>query len=441
MALNAACVFEVRTGGADTNGGGFKTGAAGTDWTLQNAAQYSVTDGVTDGTTTITSATANFGTDVVGNVIYVQGGTGSVTAGWYEITARTNSTTITVDRSTGLTAGTGVTLKIGGALASLAVAASIATVAGHTVFQKSGTYSITSATINITGGCPSATSNTLYVGYDTTRTTANTDATRPLNQFGAVSTVSFWSASTRYYVKNIDVDGTSQTTSKGVTAGTGVFANCKFSNFTGSAVGGGYSGYLIGCSFTGCSSAAACAGGNPIGCESYSNTISGFSLSAAATNCLSYNNSGASSDGYQGAGFFVNCIAYNNGRTGFFLQNGNTKALINCISESNAVHGYNLANATSNLLNCAASSNGTARITGLGSFDTDFGVQTYTGSAFTNAASNNFSLNTTAGAGAALRATGFPGVFPRGTTTGYLDIGAAQHQDPATTGVIGVIGS
>ena len=64
MALSANTVLEVRNGGSDTNGGGFVTGAAGTDWSQQDAAQYSVTDGVTAGTTTITSATANFGTDV-----------------------------------------------------------------------------------------------------------------------------------------------------------------------------------------------------------------------------------------------------------------------------------------------------------------------------------------------------------------------------------------
>src|SRR5262249_43334312 len=120
MALNAAIEWELRpTNGSDTNGGGWKRGASGTDWSQQNAAQYSVTDAVTNGTTTITSATANFGTDVVGNVLYIQGGTGSITAGWYEITSRTNTTTIVVDRSTGLTTGTGATLNIGGALKTL----------------------------------------------------------------------------------------------------------------------------------------------------------------------------------------------------------------------------------------------------------------------------------------------------------------------------------
>ncbi len=55
-----------------------------------------------------------------------------------------------------------------------------------------------------------------------------------------------------------------------------------------------------------------------------------------------------------------------------------------------------------------------------------------TGSAsfFAAAASGNFALTNNAGGGALLRAAGIPGLFPRGLTQGYLDIGAAQHADP-----------
>jgi hypothetical protein len=38
MALNAACVFEIRTTGSDSNGGGFNSGASGTDRSQQNGA-------------------------------------------------------------------------------------------------------------------------------------------------------------------------------------------------------------------------------------------------------------------------------------------------------------------------------------------------------------------------------------------------------------------
>src|SRR5579862_6029433 len=108
MALPSTTVFEVRPGaGSATNGGGFVPGSSGTDWSQQNGAQYSVADGVANGTTTVTSATANFGTDVVGNIACIGGA-------WYRIVSRTNATTIVVDRS--ITTATGLTLNIGGAL-------------------------------------------------------------------------------------------------------------------------------------------------------------------------------------------------------------------------------------------------------------------------------------------------------------------------------------
>ena len=76
MALSASTQIEIRSGGSDTNGGGYVSG--GTDWSLFDSPQYSVTTGTTFGTTTINSSTANFGTDVVGNLISVSGGTGSI---------------------------------------------------------------------------------------------------------------------------------------------------------------------------------------------------------------------------------------------------------------------------------------------------------------------------------------------------------------------------
>jgi hypothetical protein len=69
------------------------------------------------------------------------------------------------------------------------------------------------------------------------------------------------------------------------------------------------------------------------------------------------------------------------------------------------------------------------------------GDVTLTADPFTNAAGGDFSLNATAGGGAACREAGFPGAFPGGTTTGYLDIGAVQHQDAGGGGGSGVSGA
>ena len=51
---------------------------------------------------------------------------------------------------------------------------------------------------------------------------------------------------------------------------------------------------------------------------------------------------------------------------------------------------------------------------------------------FTNAAGGDYSLNNTAGQGAACRSVGFSGTAPFGT--GYNDIGPLRHQDPTGGG-------
>jgi hypothetical protein len=191
MALSANTVLEIRhvadfAGASDTNGGGFVTGAGGTDWSQQGAPQYSVTDGVTAGTTTITSASASFGTDVVGNLISVTGGTGSVAQGWYQIASRTNATTIVVDRSTGLTAGTGVTLKIGGCFASPGAAAALMTVTGITAWWKYSTTVFTCTTSTVGAAGPIAISGQCRLeGYDQTR--GDRTGNRPTISWGSVS--------------------------------------------------------------------------------------------------------------------------------------------------------------------------------------------------------------------------------------------------------------
>jgi hypothetical protein len=453
-ALNAAIVFEVRTTGSDTNGGGFKTGATGTDWSQQNAAQYSVTDGVTAGTTTITSATANFGTDVVGNLIYVQGGTGSVTAGWYEITVRTNSTTITVDRSTGLTAGTGVTLKIGGALASPGQAAA-AKVAGNDVWIKAGTYSATSASTNIPGGMvsdstggASATNWSFWRGYNTARwstatgPTASDLANKPLLQAsGAISSFTMFTVGALGCIDNLAFDGASKTSSRCITVSTSS-ANairCKASNATnGGVVVSGVNAFARFCEATGCTSvdAITITDGTLVYCVSHDNTgVAGIALTASgaqgsAVGCISYANAtGFKSNSRQ---TLVSCTAHGNSSDGF-LWAGSSSAALNCISYGNSGYGYNTSssNEQAALYSCASGTNTSGRSNNIG---TDENAITLSGDPFVNAASGNFALDSTTGEGAACRAAGIPGAFPGATTTGYLDVGAVQHQDSGGTG-------
>ena len=461
MALDAAIIWEVRTGGADTNGGGFKLGASGTDHTLQDAAQYAVTDAVTDGTTTITSATASFGTDVVGNTLYITGGTGSITAAWYEITVRTDASTITVDRSTGLTAGTGATLNIGGSLASPGQA-SASKVGGNTVYIKAGTYTLSSSSANVAGGVVADADSTAHqeqvntwVGYTSTRTLYNTDV-KPVFINAAYTGITMVATTGSYNrVINLEIDGNSAATTKGLTGGAGKvqIERCKVQNCTSYGIQStdGRGAIAIGCEVTGCSGTSAFEVGfvgSAFACWSHNNTTHGFTNAGGGNNtishCIASNNSGAAVDGFNFSGAPVTLISsasYGNGRAGAYLESGARvwSELINCLFENNGTYGIDSFNATlmARLINCGTYNNtsgkyNTAQITIVSGH-----IDNTTGSFFTAAGSDDFSLNNTAGQGAAARAAGYPATFQGGLTASALDIGAAQHADAggATGGV------
>ena len=62
-------------------------------------------------------------------------------------------------------------------------------------------------------------------------------------------------------------------------------------------------------------------------------------------------------------------------------------------------------------------------------FSNGIGLVTLSADPFTAPATGDFSVNTAAGGGAMVRAGGYPGAYPGGTTTGYKDGGAVQHAD------------
>src|SRR5262245_30698817 len=177
MALAAATAWEVRTTGSDTlNSGGFVTGASGTDFSQQDAAQYSFADLATSTGTvanpTVTSASHNFVAADVGNILRITAGT-NWTAGFYQIQS-VAANAATLDRACGsaasLSAGSYV---VGGAFASPGQAGA-AHVGGNIIWVKTGTYTVTNATANVTVGCVSLTTGltanvTRLVGYSASR--------------------------------------------------------------------------------------------------------------------------------------------------------------------------------------------------------------------------------------------------------------------------------
>lgn len=430
MALSANTVFEIRTGGADTNGAGFVTGASGTDHSLQDAAQYSVTDAVTAGTTTITSVTANFGTDVVGNILYIEGGTGAIVAAWYEIISRTNSTTIVVDRSTGLSVGTGATLKIGGALASpggLGAALASASTSGMKAWIKSGTYTLTSSTANVAGGKFSGPSNKpiRIEGYTTTRG----DGGVPIISCGAIGTITVFTvaiagdiqtvASLRYL--KVDANGQSSITAFAVSGQTTRIEDCyALSCSTGFLI---TSNADIVRSFAeSCTTGISVNSANAFMCRTKSCTT-GFSqlTTGVVAHCLATGGTTGFSSNSNSYCRAINCVAY--GASGSGYATWYMGWATNCYAENCGAYGFNMPR--SSIQNCGGYNNTSGNVNASNVVYND-GFVTLSGSAFVDAAGDDFRPNATASAGALLRAAGI-GVYGQ---TDNRDIGAVQHADP-----------
>lgn len=420
------------------------------DYSQQAAAQFAYTDLASTGTgLTISSVAFPFGKQQVGNSIVITGGT-NFNTGRYVI-ASVVVGVATVVGPTNITTGAGVngTGGQGGALASLGIVGGIMII-GNWILVKTGTYTISSATPNISGGCFSGVAGFLLEGYQTTRFDLGT---APLLQASGISTftiITHTNTAGGQEINNISVDGAGLTLSRGfVIRGIGyklTASNCTNNGFAPLA----FSANFYFCVATGCSTQPAFGGGGTFGytatsCVAFSNTVTGFEASTLGMliRCIAYGNSGATSDGIAQTnggnnGNFINCTSYNNGRDGFRVTGSVQCNFINCVAEANAAFGFTGGSGSDAIVlqNCATFNNtsGASSFNATGIFNKNINFITGTSTFFTNAAGNDFSLNNTIGGGASLRAAGVPGVFPAGSTTGFLDVGAVQHADPASSG-------
>jgi len=435
MALDAAIDWEVRQDGNDANGGGWKRTAGTTDYSLFAAAELSATDLACASNTTLTSATGGFTAAMVGNVVQIASGTNAL-AGFYEITAYASTNSVTIDRTcaTGgnMTAGVG---KVGGALASLAAAASVPYVAGNQFYVK---YSATpyvclgAATFSVAG---SYGTHTFIHGYDTTRSIYNTDANRPtirVADSGVTSITMLVLNGTNLVAAGLILDGNGKTEIQGIShSGAWVaITRCKVLNCTNGGIVSTYP--VINCEADTCS--IGISGGHIFGCYAHDCTSHGFYNVTTIVDCLSVGNGGIGISTGNSA-FIVNrCIAYGNAGNGFAVSGLNHLPVYNCIAEGNGGWGFTYQGYTSPRLFYCATYNTS------GSFSTSVVksqgcVEVTNGSVFTNAAAGDFTLNNTALRGALLRGVGFPGTFLNGNV-GYADIGLFQHEDAGGGGAI-----
>jgi len=191
-AISADCVWELRsTATSDmVNGGGFVTGASGTDYSLQDAAQESGIDGETKNAvyTRLYSATDNFNIAAyVGNIIHITVGT-NFTVGWYEITAvgsDGDGDYLDLDRACASANSNNATYYIGGALSlnsTLDDDFIEQLTPGNIVYIKAGTYSLKEHMSSINDGTISA--PITIEGYFSTRGDNPTDDDRPFIDSG-----------------------------------------------------------------------------------------------------------------------------------------------------------------------------------------------------------------------------------------------------------------
>jgi len=445
MALGASTVWEIRQDGDDDNGGGFDetVGVDGVDYSQQAAAQLSGSDGacVAATPTTFTSATGGFTLAMEGNVIHIYDGT-NLLDGWYSIETFNSSNSVTLDRTPRDGADVSAAdFKVGGALASVGGLGAVFSTADEAVsgmlafIKYSATaYTFSTTSANAAGGSFDASANSMaskrfaLVGYNTTRTRANTDADLPTIDAngntaanGAMIELAGTTTDKAQLVANIILDCDSATAS-GVVGSSNQHNNAINMDVTNSTA--------VGLKYV-----------SAFRCKSHDNAGSGFqecrSVLCWADNnggdgfyyadtpevlCVASNNTG---DGFRCPvpGQFA-CASYKNDGDGFEAMNGWFGRWVNCVSYDDGGYAFNTSY-SSVLLNCASDGAASGHTNDTPALE--IGKITLSVNPFTNVAagSEDFTPNDTAGGGALLRAAGISVV----DQTGYLDVGAVQHED------------
>lgn len=445
-AFGTKTAWDVQTTGADTNGGAFDSGvgAPGTDESQGAGTSMSCTVQTTT-TQAICTPAITATTHGPGNFIGALTGTGCSAAAYNELKSQSAGTG-TFDVSLG-TAGSVCTTVMGGPMASAMTAANNAT-AHNMVWVKTGTYTNT-AGINFTNGTNG--SNTTIEGYGTTH---GDWGTAPLFTT-STNSVALWGMApgtqTSLSWINLSFSSTAVTPGNGISwvsfgGQQWLVQGCKFTGladgiYTGTSAGNGWLS-VLNSTFTGfTNSGVHSATSNPttvVNSSFNSGTGSGVLLGASGgpttivrdlfTNITGSGVSGGSYNSPQVWTISESTFAYNTSN-GISIQ-ANTFTATLSFTDNIFYHngGFGISMNSSAPLVAedynAFGSNTSGNYNNINSVNNGHHDVTLTGDPFVNAASGNFALNSSAGA--SLMNAGFPGTV--GLSTGYLDIGAIQHQ-------------
>lgn len=453
--------FVYASGASDNSGGCFDSQYSGTNYANQTSAQVTFSSGnsnllsASQNSTTLTSAGTPFTSVMAGNCIHITGGTNFV-AGIYEITAYTNSSTVTLDRAPATAgAGSSGTGALGGAFLTLS---------NWQTYEESATTSYLKGSFTPSAGIVPPRgihgqytrvigfSSTITDGVQAVVTPSASMTTFNMRGFNVIHNIDIEGGSSNYYanycVYNTEpfVDLDNITCNNFATYG--VYTSGQ-SNIKNTVVENGKSGCTSGfySSITTAVFHGDVATGNP--CPG------AIDNSAASWNrFLSYANTGSSSHGLSftlsGSETTVPKVLYstfyNNGGAGIYCTAADScdeLIALGNIFVNNGTYGIASPNMTlaypDGLDYNAYYGNTSGDLQGYthGSHDAcASGCSiTLSGVPFASAATGNFALNSTSGQGAALKTKGWPGaISPLGLTTGSPDIGAAQG---STTGSAG----
>lgn len=236
MALSIGSIYEVRTGGSDSNGGGFDPTVAspGTDYSQQNSAQVAYTDLVIGATTTnLTSVGTPFTSAHVGNFIQINSGSG-FTTGIYCINSVATGIA-TMDRSVGSAASTVGHGNLGGAFQTPGKLFGLFTISNEGILKQkayfqAGTFTLTSA-ITI-----SATAMPECIGYTTSRGDGGqatiTTATNSTPLFTFTGAVAYGGFVNFIFSNTAGTPAPCFNWGGNVTVTRLIFSNCVFNGFT-----------------------------------------------------------------------------------------------------------------------------------------------------------------------------------------------------------------
>ena len=432
MAIAATVEWEVRTTATagNVNGGGYKPGASGTDFSQQDAAQYNLTAVTTAGADAVLLH-ASAAADMVGNIAHITSGT-NFTVGWYEITAVTVGVSITLDRACATAAGAAGVVNIGGAMSLVSTLDDDffeALEPGNKVHVKLGTYAI-GETLAVAKSGTSALPIQI-IGYNAARNDTSTGANRPTFAMAAL-TCDFGGV---YDIKNIIF---TTTESGGIRFFAGsIVRNCKGTNSSATV-----DRYALRCAQSNvrmlnneCISNVGYALGGSASSRLIGNychdSAYGIHMASQASCEVAFNIIDTCTTGLYAGGFADQLVLLNNtfysGTTGINLPATTSS---NCTIMNNIISGF-----TTGITAAAAIGSNVYDFNNFFNNTTNRNANVPVGAndialdpGFVDAPNGDFRV------GANMKAVAFPGAFPGGLSTSYLDIGAVQRIEPASVG-------